>query len=117
MKTIRGRHRDGPVVVKIFIKPAQGVSLTSTVRRLQAERDALLEIPNAFGYQKIIETEKAGYLVRQYLFSSLYDRISTRPFLDLIEKKWITYQMLCGVAACHSRGVSVLQCAHSDPYY
>ena len=39
------------------------------------EREALLEVPNAFPYQRIIETEKAGYLIRQYFFSSLYDRI------------------------------------------
>ena len=39
------------------------------------ERDALQDIPNAFPYTRCIETEKAGYLIRQYLYGSLYDRI------------------------------------------
>ena len=39
------------------------------------ERDALVEVPNALGYQRILETSTNGYLVRQYLYSSLYDRM------------------------------------------
>ena len=40
-----------------------------------AERDALNDVPNALGYQRIFETSTNGYLVRQYLYSSLYDRM------------------------------------------
>ncbi|CAG8467942.1 599_t:CDS:10 [Ambispora gerdemannii] len=105
MKTIRGRHKDSTVVVKIFIKPEPGLSLSHIVKALEEEKDTLSEVPNAFAYQRILETEKAGYLIRQYFFSSLYDRISTRPFLNLIEKKWITYQILCGVHDAHTRGI------------
>ncbi|KAK9768736.1 Serine/threonine-protein kinase, variant 2 [Basidiobolus ranarum] len=101
MKTIRGRHKEGSVVVKIFIKPYVGLSLDPYISQLRAERDRLLEIPNAFPYQRILETETAVYLIRQYFFSNLYDRISTRPFLDLIEKKWIAYQLLRTVADAH----------------
>jgi hypothetical protein len=36
MKTIRGRHKDGLVVVKILIKP-KGVSLQKYVKRLQSK--------------------------------------------------------------------------------
>ena len=39
------------------------------------EKEILSEVPNAFAYQRILETEKAGYLIRQFFFSSLYDRI------------------------------------------
>ena len=39
------------------------------------ERDALLDIPNVYNYQTFVETEKAGYLIRQWLASNLYDRI------------------------------------------
>jgi hypothetical protein len=39
------------------------------------ERDALVDVPNAFPYIRCIETEKAGYLIRQHLYGSLYDRI------------------------------------------
>ncbi|RIA90300.1 hypothetical protein C1645_712201 [Glomus cerebriforme] len=105
MKTIRGRHKEGAVVVKIFIKPEPGLSLLNIVKALQEEKEALSEVPNAFAYQRILETEKAGYLIRQFFFSSLYDRISTRPFLNLIEKKWITYQILCGLHDSHTKGI------------
>lgn len=56
-------------------------------------------------YSRILKTERAGYLVRQYLRSNLYDRISTRPFLENIEKLWITYQLLRGLEQCHERKV------------
>lgn len=34
MKTIRGRQRDGTVVVKIFVKPESGYSLKRIARKL-----------------------------------------------------------------------------------
>lgn len=39
------------------------------------ERDILEDVPNALGYQRILETGTGGYLVRQYIHSSLYDRM------------------------------------------
>lgn len=40
------------------------------------------------------ETDKAAYLVRQYFYSNLHDRLSTRPFLSLVEKKWLAFQVV-----------------------
>ena len=65
----------------------------------------MTDIPNALGYQRIIETETNGYLVRQFLYNSLYDRLSTRPFLEDIEKRWLAFQLLCGLRDCHSRDI------------
>lgn len=39
------------------------------------EREALINVPNAFYFQRILNTDRAALLVRQYLYSSLYDRI------------------------------------------
>lgn len=36
---------------------------------------------------------------------SLYDRLSTRPFLTAIEKKWITFQVLCALHQCHKQKI------------
>src|SRR5687767_13415076 len=69
------------------------------------QRRALADVPNALGFQRIIETETNGYLVRQYLYSSLYDRLSTRPFLEDIEKKWLAFQLLCALRDCHARDI------------
>ena len=69
------------------------------------ERKALAEVPNALPYHRIIETAACGYLVRQYIHSSLYDRLSTRPFLEEIEKKWLSFQLLSTVRDCHAQNI------------
>ncbi|XP_044003488.1 phosphoinositide 3-kinase regulatory subunit 4 isoform X2 [Aphidius gifuensis] len=43
--------------------------------------------------------------MREYVKYSLYDRISTRPFLSSIEKKWITFQVLYALNQAHKFGV------------
>lgn len=43
----------------------------------------LVSTPNIFPYQKFIETEKAGYLVRQYFLNNLYDRIRFVHLINL----------------------------------
>ena len=50
-------------------------------------------------------TDKAVFLIRQYAKFNCYDRISTRPFLTLVEKKWIAFQLLKSLQYCHSKGV------------
>lgn len=104
LKCLRGRHRDGQVVVKIFVK-AGNVNLRNQIKQLQLEKDLLLNVPNALSYQRFQETDRAGYLVRQHIASNLYDRISTRPFLETVEKRWIVFQLLSGLRDCHSRGI------------
>ena len=42
---------------------------------MPGERSALSDVPNALPYQCAFETTTNGYLVRQYLYSSLYDRM------------------------------------------
>jgi hypothetical protein len=39
------------------------------------QRDSLSDLPNVLTYATFVETEKAGYLIRQYAGASLYDRI------------------------------------------
>jgi phosphoinositide-3-kinase regulatory subunit 4 len=50
-------------------------------------------------------TDRAGLIVREYVKHSLYDRMSTRPFLTTIEKKWITFQVLCALHQCHKQKI------------
>jgi phosphoinositide-3-kinase regulatory subunit 4 len=37
MKTIRGRHKDGYVVVKIFVKPELGMSLSKYIKKIKSK--------------------------------------------------------------------------------
>ncbi|KAL2671201.1 hypothetical protein Neosp_013778 [[Neocosmospora] mangrovei] len=105
MKTIRGRHENGLVLVKVLVKPYPEVKLVEYKKQIIEQSKALANVPNALGFQRIIETDSNGYLVRQFLYSSLYDRLSTRPFLEDIEKKWLAFQLLCALRDSHARDV------------
>lgn len=76
----RQQRKDGlaaVLVVKVFFKPGGGssVSLKPFSKRLKAQRDLLVDVPNALPYARILETERAGYVLRPWAASSLYDRI------------------------------------------
>eukprot|EP00842_Homolaphlyctis_polyrhiza_P006602 jgi/Hompol1/6943/HPOL_000975-RA len=109
LKTVRCSHPDGPVVVKLFIKPEPGLSLKRYIKELMVERDLLQGIPNILVNHQIAESERAGFMVRQYIASNLYDRLSNRPFLTSFEKKWLSFQLLVAVVEAHSR-----QICHGD---
>ncbi|KAI0922943.1 hypothetical protein AcV5_009802 [Taiwanofungus camphoratus] len=106
LKTVKCRHKNGYLVVKIFVKPDPGLSLRKYHRRLRIEREALMDIANVYNYQAFLETDKAGYIIRQWVASSLYDRISTRPFLSMVEKKWIAFQLLNALRDARNRKIS-----------
>ncbi|PWY89814.1 protein kinase [Aspergillus heteromorphus CBS 117.55] len=105
MKSIRARQHNGLVFVKVIMKPYPSMKLEPYIKAIVRERRLLSEVPNALSYQRILETSTGGYLVRQCLHSSLYDRMSTRPFPEDIEKKWIAFQLLCALRDCHSLDV------------
>ncbi|KIW63919.1 hypothetical protein PV04_08883 [Phialophora macrospora] len=105
MKSVRARSQQGFVFVKAVMKPYSSFRVHEYVRQITEERNILADVPNALGYQRIVEVPSGGFLVRQYMFSSVYDRMSTRPFLEDIEKKWLAFQLLCAVRDCQSRNV------------
>jgi len=105
MKSVRARSQQGLVFVKAVMKPYPSFEVQEYKHQITEERNILSEIPNALGYQRIVEVGSGGFLVRQYMFSSVYDRMSTRPFLEDIEKKWLAFQLLCAVRDCHARNV------------
>ncbi|KAI0165502.1 hypothetical protein GGR57DRAFT_447705 [Xylariaceae sp. FL1272] len=105
MKSIRARHRDGVALAKVTVKPYSGCSLAEYGTRILQEREKLRDVPNALGFERALETQTNAYLIRQYIHSSLYDRMSTRPFLEDIEKKWLAFQLLCALRDCHARDV------------
>ncbi|KXH32257.1 hypothetical protein CNYM01_06795 [Colletotrichum nymphaeae SA-01] len=105
MKSIRARHHDGVALVKVLVKPYTPMPLGKYKRDIEKQRSGLADVPNALGFHRIVETETNGYLVRQFLYNSLYDRMSTRPFLEDIEKKWLAFQLLCALRDCHARDI------------
>lgn len=43
-------------------------------------------------------------MLRQYIFTNLYERLGTRPFLSPLERRWAAFQLLHAVSQLHSHG-------------
>lgn len=105
LRTVRAQHKSGIVVAKVCMKSSAKVSFSKYAAGLKKERRILENVPNVLTYSRVLETSNFGILVRQFIHSSLYDRMSIRPFLEGIEKKWIAFQLLCAIRDCHAHGV------------
>lgn len=108
LKSVLCIHDEGLVVVKVYFKRGEFPDLKEHEKRLYKIREQLSKIEHShvWPFQHWLETDKAAYLLRQYFFSNLHDRISTRPFLSMIEKKWLAFQLLLALKQSHERGVS-----------
>lgn len=98
LKTLQVQLGGISVIVKIFATPPN-LSIDAYIKRLDALY-AQLAWSNAVLLPLKCDVLRNGWgiMVRQHMYTSLYDRISTRPFLSIIEKKWITYQLLAAAA-------------------
>uniref|UniRef100_A0A673VLN3 non-specific serine/threonine protein kinase n=1 Tax=Salmo trutta TaxID=8032 RepID=A0A673VLN3_SALTR len=104
-KVARAKHREGLVVVKVFAIQDPSLPLTSYKQELEELKIRLHSCQNCLPFQKASLTEKAAILFRQYVRDNLYDRISTRPFLNNVEKRWLAFQILTAVDQAHKSGV------------
>ncbi|ESW24959.1 hypothetical protein PHAVU_004G175100 [Phaseolus vulgaris] len=106
-KSIQCKHDEGLVLVKVYFKRGDFLDLSDYERRLSQIKQIFSSIdhPHVWPFQFWQETDKAAYLLRQYFFHNLHDRLSTRPFLSLVEKKWLAFQLLVAVNQCHENGV------------
>ncbi|SCU84467.1 LADA_0D01838g1_1 [Lachancea dasiensis] len=105
LKTCKAVDPNGEIVIKVFLKPSDDYELATIQKKLQREALVLAQLPNTLNYSKIVESDRAGYLIRQHLKSSAYDRLSTRPFLEPIELKFIVFQFLRALDDIHSHGI------------
>ncbi|KAK1551170.1 hypothetical protein Q3G72_031342 [Acer saccharum] len=106
-KSILCKHDEGLVLVKVYFKRGDYIDLREYERRLSHIKETFraLDHPHVWPFQFWQETDKAAYLLRQYFFNNLHDRLSTRPFLSLVEKKWLAFQLLLAVSQCHEKGI------------
>uniref|UniRef100_A0A8W7NZV5 non-specific serine/threonine protein kinase n=1 Tax=Anopheles coluzzii TaxID=1518534 RepID=A0A8W7NZV5_ANOCL len=105
MKVAKVKVDEGPAVVKVFVRHDPSLPLEQHLERIEHIKKHLANAVNCLPFQKVLTMEKACLIVRQYVKHSLYDRVSTRPFLTLIEKKWITFQILCALHQCHKQRI------------
>ncbi|CAH0513298.1 unnamed protein product [Peronospora belbahrii] len=109
LKSISCKCDEGHLVVKIYRKYEERESLTSAevaLRRL-ALAFSLEQQPNVMPYADFQLSNKyhVAFMVRQYFASNLYDRICSRPFLTMVEKKWIAFQILRALEQSHAKGI------------
>lgn len=110
LKTIKAldKHTGYWVIIKLIIKPSTPnytIQFNGLLELLVKQSSLLVPISNTLTWHKIIETDRAGYLIRQMGKINLYDRLSMRPFLEPIEKLFITFQLLRVVSELHSLNI------------
>ncbi|CCE61446.1 hypothetical protein TPHA_0A03700 [Tetrapisispora phaffii CBS 4417] len=105
LKTVKALDPNGEIIIKVFVKPTGSYKLPKIKNALLIESQLLAPVPNVLNYSKLIETNRAAYLLRQYMKSNLYDRLSTRPYLNNSELKFITFQLLQAVKNIHDLGI------------
>ena len=105
LKVARAKSEEGLVVVKVFVKHDLSLPLTQHEDKVRDIKKSLQNAVNCLPFQKIIISDRANLVLREFVKHSLYDRMSTRPFLTIIEKKWITFQVLCALHQCHKQKV------------
>ncbi|XP_064396061.1 phosphoinositide 3-kinase regulatory subunit 4-like [Halichondria panicea] len=106
-KVAKAKHSDGSeVVIKVFAKHDLLLQLAPYEKKLHDQLIRLHGVCNALPFKKFHETDKAAYLVRQHLQYNLYDRLSTRPLLTVMEKKWIVFQLLKALDECRDKKIS-----------
>lgn len=117
LKTIKGMdiNTGEAIVIKILIKPSNNIASFNInlqhVTELMVKEASLLSQYNYFlPTNQFIETDRAGYLIRQLIRTNLYDRLSIRPFLTPIEKKFMVFQLLKMMETLHSH----LKIHHGD---
>jgi phosphoinositide-3-kinase regulatory subunit 4 len=113
MKTYIMRLESTQIVVKVYLKlPEEDLQVPARQLTALWKTIPATKYPNLMPYQmwirsssKLKSVPTPVYLVRQYFNSNLYDRLSTRPFLNEIEKYWIIFQLLKSIEICHEHGV------------
>ncbi|XP_034485161.1 phosphoinositide 3-kinase regulatory subunit 4 [Drosophila innubila] len=106
-KVAKAKTEEGLIVVKVFVKHDPTLPLEDHKERLESIKKSLTlaNAVNCLPFQRVELIDKAAYIMREYVKHSLYDRVSTRPFLTVLEKKWITFQILCALNQCHKQKI------------
>eukprot|EP00286_Rhodomonas_abbreviata_P021287 CAMPEP_0181311516 /NCGR_PEP_ID=MMETSP1101-20121128/13180_1 /TAXON_ID=46948 /ORGANISM="Rhodomonas abbreviata, Strain Caron Lab Isolate" /LENGTH=500 /DNA_ID=CAMNT_0023418255 /DNA_START=167 /DNA_END=1665 /DNA_ORIENTATION=- len=107
LKSLQCWHRGNMVVVKAYSKREINESLREYGERLETIRDKLNSVqhPNILPFTWFPDTQRAAFLVRGYVQSSLKERITSRPLLTVVEKRWFTFQLLTALHQCESAGL------------
>lgn len=105
-KVAKVRVSKSLAVAKVFVIHDPSLPVKKYQDCLTKLKNDLKGNPNALPFSHVYLNEKCGLLIRQFAKYSLYDRLSTRPFLTFFEKKWIAYQILKAMQWVHRVGLT-----------
>lgn len=97
-----------PFIMKVFPK-FEGI-LTSYESHIEKLKELKLllskrsQYPNILPILQVFEIPQAVLVLRQYLPDNLTLRLGNMPYLSLIEKKWICFQIIYSVCQLHKIG-------------
>ena len=102
---LRTDHRglEGDVVVKVLSHEDPSLLLEPYQYEIRAFDKYTANHASIATFRIVEIRPHFAFMIRQYVRYSLYDRLSTRPFLTDIEKCWIVYQVLRCMDWCHKR--------------
>ncbi|XP_055329970.1 phosphoinositide 3-kinase regulatory subunit 4-like isoform X2 [Paramacrobiotus metropolitanus] len=105
MKVARTNHKEGSCVVKVFVIHDRSLSLEPYDKALQFQRENMQSFLHCLPFSFFTKSDKFAALCRTYIKDTLYDRMSARPYLVDIEKRWIAFQILNGLQECHAKNI------------
>lgn len=108
MKVARVKQRDGGFcVAKVYAINDPTIPIQEFKIRLEQIRDSIKNSAelSSLPFLQCLINEKSIILLRQYIKYNLYDRLSTRPFLTSIEKRWVAYQLLRCIQSLHKQSI------------
>lgn len=113
MKTYTMRVDSTPVVVKVYMRlPDEDLQVAAAELTAIWKLLSPVKFPNLLPYQlwvksstRVKSPSTPVYLIRQYFHANLYDRLSTRPFLNELEKLWLIFQLFKCLEICHEQDI------------
>ncbi|KAA3679154.1 phosphoinositide-3-kinase, regulatory subunit 4 [Paragonimus westermani] len=103
------------VVVKVFSCPNGPELMSAYDTLIQAYCRPIASGHNLLSFNvQTSATDRNLLLVRDFIDQSLVDRLCTRPFLCLEEKRWISFQLLHALSQLHLRSKSGLDARSTD---
>uniref|UniRef100_A0AC35U476 Non-specific serine/threonine protein kinase n=1 Tax=Rhabditophanes sp. KR3021 TaxID=114890 RepID=A0AC35U476_9BILA len=106
MKVARADYNKVPRVVKIFTIADNKLNLDSFRSQILNIRQKLQGASNCLPFDSVrIFPNKYVEIKRPFIKESLYEKLSIRPFLMEVEKKWIAFQLLKALKQMKDAGV------------
>ncbi|KAH9425309.1 phosphoinositide-3-kinase, regulatory subunit 4 [Dermatophagoides pteronyssinus] len=98
-------HNEGDTVVKVLSHEDPSILLEQYKKDLLNLAKLTAKNVSIASFRIVEIRTNFAYMARQFVRYSLYDRLSTRPFMTDIEKAWIVYQILRCLQWCHNYNI------------